>query len=142
MVSKCVNPQCTAKFRYLGEGRLFRIDFAEIRRRMSAHSAQRSKEGLPGDADSPRQLKHGLDQNPAVPPQPANCRLIGDPGSVPVLCSNEKERPVEHFWLCGSCAASLTLDIDDAGEVKLIKLPPPPEPVTAEPPKPKLVAAS
>jgi hypothetical protein len=135
MLSKCLNPQCTAKFRYLGEGRLFRIDFAEIKRRKSGLSAQRAHNGPLGDPGSPRQLprqlKDGLDQAPAVPP-----------GPVPVLCLDEKERPVEHFWLCGGCAASMTLDLNDAGEIHLIKLPPPPEAATVEPPGPKLVAAS
>jgi len=36
MVSKCLNPRCSARFRYLGEGRLFRIDFSEAGRRRKA----------------------------------------------------------------------------------------------------------
>ena len=36
MLSKCLNPQCSAIFRYLGEGRLFRIDYSESDRRRNA----------------------------------------------------------------------------------------------------------
>lgn len=36
MLSKCLNPRCAATFRYLGEGRLFRIDFSEVARRKNA----------------------------------------------------------------------------------------------------------
>ena len=101
MLSKCLNPQCTAKFRYLGEGRLFRIDFPEMKRRNTALA-----------------------------------------GQVPALCNGEKERPVEHVWLCAHCAAGRTLAVSDAGEVRLVPLPVPQEPTAAEPPEPKLVAAS
>ncbi len=100
MLSKCLNPQCTAKFRYLWEGRLFRIDFSEDKRRKAA--------------------------------------LAG----MPVLCTGEKDRPIEHFWLCANCATSLMIAVSGAGEVQLVKLPPRPEPVAAEPSGSKLVAAS
>ena len=40
MLSKCLNPRCSAIFQYLGQGRLFRIDFAEAGRRHP-----RAKEG-------------------------------------------------------------------------------------------------
>jgi hypothetical protein len=33
MLSKCLNPRCSATFRYLGQGRLFRVDFAEESRK-------------------------------------------------------------------------------------------------------------
>jgi hypothetical protein len=33
MVSKCLNPGCSANFQYFGQGRLFRIDFAEACRK-------------------------------------------------------------------------------------------------------------
>ena len=36
MLSKCLNPRCTAQFHYLWEGRLFRFDFSEARRRQSS----------------------------------------------------------------------------------------------------------
>jgi hypothetical protein len=76
MLSKCLNPRCTASFRYLGQGRLFRIDFSEVARRKNA---------LAG-----REL------------------------------TTVSERPVEHFWLCESCAPSMTIQLSEAGEVRLI----------------------
>ena len=39
MLSKCLNPACSAVFRYLGRGRLFRIDFFEAQRRLR-HAGQ------------------------------------------------------------------------------------------------------
>ena len=29
MLSKCANPECSAKFRYLHDGKVFRVDFEE-----------------------------------------------------------------------------------------------------------------
>lgn len=78
MLSKCLNPRCTAKFRYLGEGRLFRIDFSEAGRRKKA--------------------------------------LVG--GALPPL----DREPIEHFWLCESCAPKMTVSLSDAGEVRLVML--------------------
>ncbi len=37
MVSKCANPQCSAPFRYWGQGRLYRLDLSEHPGRMQAH---------------------------------------------------------------------------------------------------------
>lgn len=33
-----------------------------------------------------------------------------------------KANPIEHFWLCESCATKLTIALSDAGEVRLIPL--------------------
>jgi hypothetical protein len=33
MLSKCLNPHCSATFHHMGQGRLFRIDFAEAGRK-------------------------------------------------------------------------------------------------------------
>jgi hypothetical protein len=33
MLSKCFNSHCSATFQYLGQGRLFRIDFSEAKRK-------------------------------------------------------------------------------------------------------------
>jgi len=57
MISKCANPQCSAPFRYLRDGKLFRVDH---------------------DADKPWHR-------------------------------------MEHFWLCGRCAATMTL-VAERGE--------------------------
>ena len=113
MLSKCLNPQCTAKFRYLWEGRLFRIDFSEAKRRKTAVA--------------------GL----AVLCTIGSSKKSADGVPEPPL----KERPIEHFWLCANCATSLTIAVSDAGEVQLVKLPPA-EPVATETPGRKLVAAS
>ena len=130
MLSKCLNPQCTAKFRYLGEGRLFRIDFSEVKRRKSAPAGC-----APALCTVDESSKANADSNPSTP-------TAGAPGAPDSPGTPEKERPVEHFWLCTDCASSLTIAVGDGGKVQLIKLPVPQEPVTSEPPGPKLVAAS
>ncbi len=33
-----------------------------------------------------------------------------------------KTNPIEHFWLCESCAATLTVELSDSGEVCLVPL--------------------
>ncbi len=33
MVSKCMNPRCSARFQYLGRGRLFCVDFAAVEKK-------------------------------------------------------------------------------------------------------------
>jgi hypothetical protein len=62
MISKCANPACSAPFRYLRDGKLFRVNLDLLE---SATTAQ-----------------------------------------------NESDKPwhrLEHFWLCGRCAATMTL---------------------------------
>ena len=101
MLAKCLNPQCTARFRYLWEGRLFRIDFSEARRRKIALA-----------------------------------------GVMPV-CTSDRERPIEHFWLCSSCAASMTIEVSEAGDVRLKSIEQGArKPAAAEAPMRKLVHAS
>lgn len=85
MVSKCLNPQCSATFRSLRDGRLFRIDFEAALRR--GHS----------------QL------------------------------SSRRTRVIEDFWLCSDCAQSMTIKLDDACEVKLVKLQQPHAPLPIPP---------
>jgi hypothetical protein len=36
MLSKCLNPRCSAKFQYMDQGRLFRIDFSDAARKNSS----------------------------------------------------------------------------------------------------------
>jgi hypothetical protein len=50
MLSKCLNPRCSATFRYLRQGRLFRIDFSEPSRK-SALAAGRMVTSTCGKAD-------------------------------------------------------------------------------------------
>jgi hypothetical protein len=62
MITKCANPECSAPFRYLRDGKVFRVDVDE--------------------------------QDNAAP----------DP-----LGAEKRWHRVEHFWLCGKCAVTMTL---------------------------------
>jgi hypothetical protein len=42
MLSKCLNPRCSAKFRYLRQGQLYRIDFLEAQRRLAFANGERA----------------------------------------------------------------------------------------------------
>lgn len=42
MLSKCLNPRCTATFQYLDQGRLFRIDFNEAARKRASSGAKKN----------------------------------------------------------------------------------------------------
>jgi hypothetical protein len=88
MLSKCLNPDCSASFRYLGKGRLFRVDFSELGRKSSSTGR-----------------KH-------------------------VVSIRSKAHPVENFWLCERCAAKMTVQLSEEGEVRLISIGPAPRPVT------------
>ena len=78
MLSKCLNSRCFATFQYFGQGRLFRVDFADVGRK----HAQAGKEML--------------------------------------TCIRSQACPIEHFWLCDECAATMTIELSDAGEVRLV----------------------
>jgi hypothetical protein len=78
MLSKCLNSRCSARFQYLGQGRLFRIDFVEAVKKQ----ARAGKEAA--------------------------------------LALRSKACPIEHFWLCQDCAATLTIELSDGGEVRLV----------------------
>ena len=80
MLSKCLNSRCFATFQYFGQGRLFRVDFADVGRK----HAQAGKEML--------------------------------------TCIRSQACPIEHFWLCDECAATMTIELSDAGEVRLVPL--------------------
>jgi hypothetical protein len=99
MLSKCLNPHCTAKFRYLWEGRLFRVDFSEAKRKKSALA-----------------------------------------GKMPLLCAGEKDRRIEHFWLCGDCAMHLSLELSEVCEVRLVSFRPEEQKAQAAAPRCKLAA--
>lgn len=78
MLSKCLNSHCSATFQYLGQGRLFRVDFADARK----------------------------------------SRALA--GKETVSSIRSKACPIEHFWLCNDCSATLTIELSDGGEVRLI----------------------
>lgn len=78
MLSKCLNPRCFATFQYLGQGRLYRVDFAEAGRK----------------------------------------RALAENDVITSVCN--KTYPMEHFWLCERCAATMTVEPGGAGDVYLI----------------------
>ncbi len=80
MVSKCLNSRCSATFRYLGQGRLFCVDFADFGRQS----------------------------------------LLA--GRKVVTSIRSKDQPIEHFWLCEKCSATMTIRLSEAGEVQLVPL--------------------
>jgi hypothetical protein len=78
MLSKCLNSGCSATFHYFGQGRLFRVDFADAGRK----HAQAGEE-------------------------------------VPA-CIRSQACHIEYFWLCDECTATMTLELSDAGEVRVV----------------------
>jgi hypothetical protein len=73
MLSKCANPDCSAPFHYLREGKLFQIESG---------------------------------------------------GKGPQLVSHKRPpQRIEYFWLCGSCADSMTLALHGSKGVVTIPLP-------------------
>lgn len=77
MVSKCLNSCCSATFRYLGKGRLYCIDFADLSKR----------------------------------------NVLAGKRTVTTIRS--KAWPIEYFWLCERCATTMTIELSDAGELRL-----------------------
>ena len=75
MISKCANPECSTPFRYLRDGKLFRVDCDELN----------GAPPIPNDSDK---LWHR----------------------------------VEHFWLCGRCAASMTLIAEKGRGISAVPL--------------------
>lgn len=100
MLSKCLNPLCSATFRYLGQGHLFRIDFAEARRK-SAHA-----------------------------------------GGKVLASAAGKASPIEYFWLCESCAATVTIEFGEDGRVHVVPRQMPGKIPAAAAPIPKPVASA
>jgi len=80
MLSKCLNSRCSATFQYFGQGRLFRVDFA--------------------DAGRKRALA----------------------GKETISSIRSKACPIEHFWLCEDCAAVMTIELSDGGEIRLVEI--------------------
>jgi hypothetical protein len=68
VLSKCANPECDARFRYLRSGKLFRFEVA-------VESETTRLKNISGARTPPKKPSHR----------------------------------VEHFWLCGECAESMTL---------------------------------
>lgn len=56
-------------------------------------------------------------------------------GRKTVTSIRSKASPVEHFWLCEKCAATMTIELSEAGEVRLVPLEAPAPKPTAVPTK-------
>jgi hypothetical protein len=70
MISKCANPECSVPFRYLRDGKLFRVDLEHL---TSRHTGQHD--------------------------------------------SDKAGHRMEHFWLCGRCASTMTLVAEKGGGI-------------------------
>lgn len=99
MLSKCANPACSAKLRYLHEGRIFRLD-------ASLPNGKLHGEGNPTAAGSAQIVVRCLESPPAAGPHSADMRR-------------------EYFWLCAVCAEEMTLAVSQ-GNVVLMALKKPP----------------
>jgi len=93
MLSKCANPTCSAQFRYLHDGKVFRVDLEE-------RAAARTP------------VRHAPPADLAVARIP-----VGIAG--PQLLSSQNTRRPEYFWLCGTCSEQMTLG-SDGGSVVLL----------------------
>lgn len=87
MLSKCANPDCSATFRYLHEGRVFRVEPGPI-------PAPARPTGSPAGAFLAPLLAIGKEQ---IAPRP-------------------NARP-EYFWLCAACSEHMKVGTDHNGVV-------------------------
>jgi len=46
---------------------------------------------------------------------------------------HSRAHPIEHFWLCENCAKTMTVELSDAGEVRLVSLDAPKPTAVTEP---------
>ena len=95
MLSKCANPACSAKLRYLREGKIFRLD-------ASLPSGRQHGEGNPIEAGSAGIVVRCLEPTTAAGPHVGDMRR-------------------EYFWLCALCAEEMTLAVSQ-GNVVLMAL--------------------
>ena len=91
MLSKCANPACSAKLRYLREGKIFRLD-------ASLPNGKHHGEGNQVEAGSARIVVRLLEPPPAAGPHSGDMRR-------------------EYFWLCGACAEEMTLAVSQGNVV-------------------------
>ena len=75
MISRCANPACSTRFRYLHEGRIFQFEARSIR-------------------------ATGVDARSTTSPL----------------------RGTEYFWLCDSCALTMTLVLEPDVEIALVPI--------------------
>ncbi|HZQ92406.1 MAG TPA: hypothetical protein VFA60_11480 [Terriglobales bacterium] len=86
MLSKCANPGCSAKLRYLNQGKIFRVE-SDV-------------QGFPARR---RPMQRALAPIATVAPAP-------QPETVADLIRNGAPR-AEYFWLCGPCAREMTVSV-------------------------------
>jgi hypothetical protein len=54
-------------------------------------------------------------------------------GRKVVASLRSRSNPIEYFWLCDACATVMTVQLSEAGEVRLVSSARPPESVPAPP---------
>lgn len=96
MLSKCANPACEAKLRYLHQGKIFRIDTESL-----AHTARRAKPVVPVMREIPFDSHHI--------------------GSLPVIVERGGIYRPEYFWLCPECSLDWTIAVQ-RGSVVVVPL--------------------
>jgi len=96
VLSKCANPACEAKFHYLHEGKIYRIDTESL-----AHASRRGKPAV-----------STIHENSSGSRQVRQLDLVADRGGA--------YRP-EYFWLCDGCSESWTIGVQ-SGSVVVIPL--------------------
>ena len=88
MLSKCANPDCSAKFRYLHDGKVFRVELD--------HRFGGPEEGTESSFSQAVQPQHWGPQ---------------------LLIAAKPEIGPEYFWLCSDCSRQMTLGSDPKGVV-------------------------
>ena len=94
MLSKCANPGCTATFRYLHDGKVYRLDVDVLAAR--------------GDFDANRGVGAPLTAVSTLAPAPLK----------------KPARALEYFWLCNRCSETMTLRVDRGNVVLIETLRP------------------
>ena len=96
MLSKCANPACDAKFHYLHEGKIYRIDTESL-----VHISRRAKPAASTISEN------SVDSRPV-----RALDMVADRGGA--------YRP-EYFWLCAGCAQTWTIGVQ-SGSVVVVPL--------------------
>jgi hypothetical protein len=99
VLSKCANPACDAKFHYLHEGKIYRIDTESL-----AHVSRRAKPAM-----------STIHESSIGSRQVSQLELVADRGGA--------FRP-EYFWLCVDCSQDWTIAVR-SGAVVVVPLPRP-----------------
>ena len=92
MLSKCANPACEAKFHYLHDGKIYRIDVESL-----AHASRRAKP-----------VTRGPNENSSDSRTVRTLDVVADRGGA--------YRP-EYFWLCAQCAQGWTIGVQSGSVV-------------------------